>query len=469
MGKKVVVTPKYWMPKGEAKCVGGGQRPLLVWQGIVGEEALVDVLHKGQNQVFARWMRSQKPSPHRVEPPCEKVGACGGCPWMHMDAEGQRAGHEAVVRDAFQQERLDVDIGAYHASPVDADYRHVVKVGFGWSDRGRLRMGAWGRRNRELVAIPKCPVASPVLRKVMNSLAHHAIELQIHPYDAENHRGVLRSAVLRASRSTGEVLVTLVAAKRTRFLTELAEAVAQGCSEVVGVWLHINSGPGNAIFLRDDEGVVGAVRLAGKETIEDELNGVTYRVGPGDFFQTHPQMAEVLYRRTLDRLKLTQDDTLLDLYAGVGGMALAGAQRAGFALGVEAVDGAVQRARESARANRSNAEFMQGLVLEVLPELTQRFAGVGPKIVVDPARRGLEEGVREAIVSLKPSRLAYVACSARSLARDVAPLIQAGWRLQPLELFAMFPHTPHAEVLAILDPPEAPETTRRAPKRKLVR
>ena len=99
----------------------------------------------------------------------------------------------------------------------------------------------------------------------------------------------------------------------------------------------------------------------------------------------------------------------------------------------------------------------------------ETLEGVGPKIVVDPARRGLEEGVLDAIVSLKPSRLAYVACSAQSLARDVAPLVRAGWTLQPLELFAMFPHTPNVEVLAILEPPVVPEAQRRAPKRKLVR
>jgi len=469
MGKKIVVTPSSWTHKGEARCVGGGQRPLLVWQGIAGEEGLVDVVHHGRNLVFGHWLKSQQPSPHRVEPMCEKVNSCGGCPWMHMNPRGQQEGHEALVRDAFREEGLQAPIGAYHASAQLEDYRHVIKVGFGWTDRGRLRMGAWGRRNRRLVAIPDCNVAAPVLRKVMMSLAHHAIELRIHPYDPETERGVLRSAVLRASRSTGEVMVTLVAAKRTRFLTELAEAVAQGCPEVVGVWLHINKGPGNAIFLRDDEGVVGTVRLAGKETIEEELGGVVYRIGPGDFFQTHPEMAATLYQRTLDRLDLSGDDTLLDLYAGVGGLALAGAERAGFALGVEAVDGAVQRARQTARGNRINAEFMQGLVLEVLPELTERFAGVGPKIVVDPARRGLEEGVRDAIVSLKPSLLAYVACSTRALARDIAPLVNDGWRLQPLELFAMFPHTPHVEVLAVLEPPEAPEATRRAPKRKLVR
>lgn len=469
MGKKVVVTPSSWMPRGEAKCVGGGQRPLVVWQGIPGEEARVDVLFKGQNQVFGRWLSSEKPSPHRVEPPCPKVGLCGGCPWMHVNADGQEEGHRGRVHHVFREQGIDVDIAAYHPAPATEDFRHVIKVGFGTTDHGKLRMGAWGRRTREVIAIPKCNVAAPVLRKVMNSLAHHAIELGLQAYDPRSERGTLRSAVLRASSTTGEVLITLVTAKRTRFVNELAEAVAQGCSEVAGVWLHLNRGPGNAIFVRDEQGVVGTIRLAGKEFIEDRLGDTTYRIGPGDFFQTHPAMAATLYERTIARLELDSSDTLLDLYSGVGGIAMAAADQAGFVLGVEEVDGAVQRAREAARANRSSAEFIQGQVLEVLPELTTRFAEVGPKIVVDPARRGLEEGVGEAIRSLKPSRVAYVACGVDALARDVKPFVDAGWTVQPLELFAMFPHTPHVEVLAILEPPEPPKTTRRAPQRKLVR
>ncbi len=469
MGKKVVATPSSWTNRGEARCVGGGRRPLLVWKGIVGEEALIDVLGAGKHQVYGRWLSSEKPSAQRVEPPCDRMDLCGGCPWMHMSPSGQEAGHRAIVAEAFAEEGIDVSIGAYHASPQLEDYRHVIKVGFGMSDQGRLRVGAWGRRDRHIVPIPKCNVAAPVLRKTMVSLAHHAIELGIHPFEPETGRGTLRAAVLRASRTTGEVLITLVTGNRGRELSELAEAVAQGVSEVAGVWVHLNKGPGNAIFLRDDDGVVGTKRLIGKDTIEEVLGEVRYRIGPGDFFQTHPAVAELLYERTLERLEIDESDGVVDLYSGVGGFALQAAQRAGFALGIEEVDGAVQRARETARMNRSNAEFMQGQVLEALPEIRTKLKGTGAKVVVDPARRGLEEGVREAIVELEPSRFAYVACSVRSLVNDVAPLVKAGWRLQPLELFAMFPHTPNVEVLAVLDPPEAPEADRRAPKRQLVR
>jgi len=470
MGKKVVATPSSWTKRGEARCVGGGRRPLHVWQGIVGEEGLFDVLGAGKHQVYGRWLKSENPSPQRVEPPCDRVDLCGGCPWMHLSPSGQEKASRELVTQAFADAGIDAQIGAFHATPQLEDFRHVVKVGFGTSDQGRLRVGAWGRRYRRIVPIPKCNVAAPVLRKTMVSLAHHAIELDIPAYDAETERGVLRSAVLRASRTTGEVMVTLVAARRSRELNDLAEALAQGVSEIVGIFLHVNKGPGNAIFLRDDDGVVGTKRLIGKDTIEEVLGDVRYRIGPGDFFQTHPAIAEVLYERTLDRLEVDETDTVVDLYSGVGGFALQAAGRAGFSLGIEEVDGAVQRARETARLNAlTDTEFHQGQVLEALPEIRNKLDGTAPKVVVDPARRGLEEGVLEAIVGLKPSRFAYVACSVHSLVRDVAPLIEQGWTLQPLELFAMFPHTPNVEVLAILEPPVVPEAQRRAPKRKLVR
>jgi 23S rRNA (uracil1939-C5)-methyltransferase len=469
MGRKIVATPSSWVPRGEARCDGDGQRPLLVWRGIVGEPARIDLLGAGQHQVFGRWVSSDKPSPHRVEPVCERMDLCGGCAWMHLSADGQEAGHRQRVHDEFGRAGFKVQIADYHGSALQEDFRHVIKVGFGLSDHERLRVGAWGRGTRDIVPIPRCNVAAPVIRRTMASLAHHAIELNLRPYDAKSERGLIRSAVIRASRTTGEVLVTLIATRRTKDLDDLAEALGQGVSEVVGVFLHVNQGPGNAIFLRGDDGVVGTTRLIGKDHIEEKLGDVTYRIGPGDFFQTHPAIAETLYARTLERLALTAEDTVVDLYCGVGGFALQAAGKAGFVMGVEEVDGAIQRARETARANRLDAEFMQGQVLEALPELRTKLVGTGAKVVVDPARRGLEEGVLDAIVSLEPSQVAYVACNVSSLVRDVAPLLAKGWRLQPLELFAMFPHTPHVEVLAILEPPAAPTTSRRAPQRRLVR
>lgn len=472
MARTVDVTPERWMARGEVLVSERGLRPLLVWGGIPGERARVRIAHQGTHQVRGEWVESDRPSPYRVEPVCDKYTPCGGCPLMHVDAAGQARARTDLVRDALREARLpNVEVGDLVPCPDGrTGFRHVVKVGFGMSDTGRIKVGAWGRNTREIVPIPQCVVAAPILRKAMISLAHHTIELGIEPYDPVRGRGVLRSAVMRASRTTGEVLVTLVAARRTRQLDELAEELARGVNAVVGVWLHLNDGEGNAIYQRDDQGVVGVLPLVGKESIEETLNDITYRIGPGDFFQTNPSVAEVLYRKTLDRLNLERGDAVIDLYSGVGGIALEAAKRTGFALGVEEIDGAVQRAREAARVNKIPAEFLQGQVLEVAPELTKRFAGTGPKVVVDPARRGLEDGVIDVICALGPSAIAYVSCNPKTMARDLATFAAKGWRIGTVEPFDMFPHSPHVECVAVLEPPigaEAP--VRRAPKRQLAR
>ena len=119
MGKKVVATPSSWTKRGEARCVGGGRRPLLVWQGIVGEEGLMDVLGSGKHQVYGRWLKSQQPSPERVEPPCDRVDLCGGCPWMHLSPSGQERASRELVTQTFAEAGVDVEIGDYNNDGLD--------------------------------------------------------------------------------------------------------------------------------------------------------------------------------------------------------------------------------------------------------------------------------------------------------------------------------------------------------------
>jgi 23S rRNA (uracil-5-)-methyltransferase RumA len=253
-------------------------------------------------------------------------------------------------------------------------------------------------------------------------------------------------------------------------LRDLAENVARGVSEVAGIWVHLNDTNSNTIFLRDDEtGKLGVKPLEGKETIEEVIGGVTYRIGPGDFFQTNPATAEILYARTIERLELTKEDSLVDLYCGVGGFALQAASKVGYVVGVEEMDGAVLRARNAARYNRLQAEFVSGRVTDVLPDLAKRLKGVGPIVTVNPARRGLERGVIEQIMALEPKRIAYVSCHPTALARDLRIFRDLGMEIGDIEMFDMFPNTPHVECLVILDAPHLEGPTRRGPRRKVVR
>jgi len=443
-------------------------RPLLIWQGIVGELARVRVQHEGQHQRSGYWMEAKEDHPSRVRPPCEKYVACGGCPVMHLNAAGQEEARRALVRDALGSVGLsEVPLGTWTPSPDGfKDFRHVVKLGAGYSDHGHIRVGAWGRRSRRVVPIPKCPVAAPILRRTMASIAHHVIDLGLRPYDPEAEEGVLRCAVLRTSRSTGAVLITLVVGRRVRALRDLADRLTEEVSDVAGVWVHINPSPGNAILEWDEDGLIGVIPLVGQGTIEETLGGVTYRIGPTDFFQTNPAVAELLYQRTVERLDLAPNVPVIDLYCGVGGLALQVASKTNWVIGVEEGQGAVTRAREAARRNGLEARFIAGRVREVLPDLRKQLAGTRPVVVVNPARRGLEDGVVEEILALRPRQIGYISCNPRAMARDLAALQEAGFQVGEVDLFDMFPNTAHLECLVTVQARDADDLPKEASPRR---
>jgi 23S rRNA (uracil1939-C5)-methyltransferase len=444
---------------------------MVVWEGIPGEAAQVQVQHDGEHRVRASFRApAEGPHPLRRAAACPRYTACGSCPLMHLEPEGQARARLALARQAFAAEGLgELAPTEFIPSPDGEEgYRHVVKLAVGASDRGNIRVGAYRRGSHDVVPIPECLVATPTLRLAMRSVAHHVRELDLHPYDPATGRGTLRHVVLRQSRASGQVLCTLVAARSTRLLGELATRVMSIDTGIVGVHLHLNDDPGNAIFQAagDPEGP-GFSRLEGAPTILDELAGLRLEIGPGDFFQANPAMAGRLALDLVERLSPWHDRPALDLYCGVGGFSLALARAHGFALGVEAVPGAVRRAAVNAQLNKLAAEFLAGSVGDLLPALQARLGDRAPVVLVDPARRGLEPDVIEGILSLQPSAVAYISCAPRSMARDLAQFQAAGWTFDRPRAYDMFPQTAHVELFTVLQPPVAPVPTGRAPQRRI--
>jgi len=464
------VTPRAWNNRGEA--VDFTQRPTVaVWQGIPGERANVRVVHRGHNRVMTKWLSSQQPDDSRVKPPCERYDLCGGCPLMHLDAEGQADARWEIVRGQLDLAGLqDVPVEGLVPSPDGlAEYRTSLRLLIGRSDRGAVRVGAPGRGTRQPVPIPHCLVVSEELRRLMRTLAGRIIDLDIRPYD-EGH-GLLRYAVARQSRASGEILLTLVAGRKDRILNQLADELTQRLDKLVGVHLHLNNDEGNSFFDRDDHGEVRTRNLLGQDFITDRLADVAFRIGPGDFFQTNPAMADRLVRDVVALTDPAPGVPVIDAYSGVGGFALAVADHTGWALGIEGLGGAVRRARESASAQRIPAEFVHDDVKLALLDLPRRLAGRRPVFIVDPARRGLEEGVVDGIHALNPERIIMVSCNPAAMARDLARFRDLGWTIERVRPYDMFPNTPHVELVTRLRPPDggARDPGARGPRRRRVR
>jgi 23S rRNA (uracil1939-C5)-methyltransferase len=467
---KQIVTPRAWNSRGEA--VDFTQRPrIAVWRGIPGERASVKVVYRGQNRIQARWIRSEKPDESRVVPPCDRYDLCGGCPLMHLDATGQADARWEIVRGQLDLVGLqDVPVEGLVPSPDGlTEYRTSLRLVVGHSDHGAVRIGAPGRGTRRPIPIPQCLVVSEDLRRLMRTLAGRVIDLEIWPYD--EGRGLLRYVVARQSRATGEILLTLVAGQKDRILNQLADELTQRIDQLVGVHLHLNDEPGNSFFDRDEMGEVRTRNLLGQDTIVDRLAGVEFRIGPGDFFQTNPAMADRLMRDVITLVEPEEGLPIIDAYSGVGGFALALAQHTGWSLGIEELGGAVRRARNSASAQRIPAEFLHAPVAQALGDLGRRLTGRRPVVIADPARRGLEPGVVQAIHELNPERVILVSCNPAALARDLAEFRELGWQIERVRPYDMFPNTPHVELVTRLRPPDggARGPLGRGPRRRKVR
>ncbi|MDP2311728.1 MAG: 23S rRNA (uracil(1939)-C(5))-methyltransferase RlmD [Pseudomonadota bacterium] len=412
-----VLRPTRFHPRGEA--VTDEPHPTRVFGGIPGEEARVRVLGRGGHTDYGEWAGADTPSADRVAPPCPHWRPCGGCPWMHLGPDAARRWRRALVVDALADAGVTARVEAVVPCPDgDMGYRHLAKL-VATADGGGVRLGAHGRHSHDVVSVAGCGVLAPVLR------GWTQLRLPL-------PEGVLRHVVVRASRSDGTVLATLVAHRDTPELRRVAATLPAD-----GVFLHLNDRPGDGIF------APGApmVHLSGMETLQERVGDVVFAVGPADFFQTNPATAARLWAD----LPRPAGRPLLDLYCGVGAVALQLGRGASDVLGIEASPAAVARARENAAHNGIAATFRAEPVGAALPE-----AFAGGLVVVNPPRSGLAAGVAERILALGPSELVYVSCDPRTLARDLVGFLAGGLRLRRVTPYDMFPQTVHVETVAVL-------------------
>ena len=388
---------------------------------------------------------------------------------MHLTQEGQHIAKLQMFFEHLQQLELGDLLPTEVTTAGDNEqYRYVSKLVAGKASHGAFRLGA-RNRDGQVVPIPDCLVNTPELNELTKRITYLANELQIFPYTTEKPSG-LRYVVLRQSKSSGKLLITLIATQRTRFLEAFADRICSLPFNIKGVMLHINNEQGNAIFTRDDRGAVRYQKLEGSAKITDEINGLHYELGPGDFFQVNPFIAASLQQDVIEASKDFVGHPMIDLYSGVGFFTSALAREHGWAMGIEENASAVARAKISAENNRVMVEFRIGEVIEELFDLDKALNGASPCFIVDPARRGLEEGVIDEMLSQKPAGIIYVSCSPRTLARDLEIFQQRKWTVQKIQVYDMFPQTVHLEAMVVLRPPKGSKVhTRRPPRRVTIR
>jgi 23S rRNA (uracil1939-C5)-methyltransferase len=408
---------------------------------VPGDRVRARIVKSKRSWAEADTVELLEPSPERVDPMAPHPGA----PWQVLPYERQLEAKQDQVRDALER------IGGFDDPPVEPivpaqqrlRYRNKLEYSFGEDDRGELVLGFHRPGRFDVIDdVTDDILASERINEVREAVKAWCREEGLSAWDRESQTGVLRNLVVREGRRTGQVQARVITSAGSEFrVDELAAAT-----------------PADAFLWTRAEGVAetthgGHTRLVkGSAHLEEELSGLRFRISPDAFFQTNTEMAEVLSGAAAEFAGLSGREKVLDLFCGIGTIALVLALDSAEVWGVELIEEAVADAIENAKLNGvDNARFFAGDVRLVMRELLEQ-SGSPDVVVVDPPRAGLSQKVVRRIIEADAQRIVYVSCNPTTLAPNARQLVDDGaYELKTVRPVDMFPQTPHIECVALLE------------------
>ncbi len=387
--------------------------------------------------------------PPRALPSCPHAPRCTPCPLRGLGYREQLARKRERVASAVARypSLAGTEIEDVVGSRDLFGYRNVVKLAVRGHQDGSLRAGVYSPASHRLVDAERCAVQHPALGEVVAATLDAAVELGIEAYDEGSGAGELRYVVARYSarqRRVQLVLVTALAdATRPR---ELARRLARRCRGLGGVLHNHNPDPGNVILGRR------WATLRPPAELVERLGFLDIQVSPASFLQPNLWTARRIYEAALELAAPTTNDSVIDLFCGIGPLSLYLATRAGHVTGIEEAPSAVRDARVNQRRNQLfNVRFEESRVDEALPALRARGARAD-LVTLNPTRKGASAAALSEITALGPRRVVYVSCDPDTLASDLDRLARLGYATRLLRPFDMLPQTEHVEVVALLEP-----------------
>ena len=391
-------------------------------------------------------------SADRVEPNCPYYRQCGGCQIQALSYEKQLEFKENKVRNNLER------IGGFTKIPMEPivgmdepyHYRNKAQFPVGTDKEGHIVTGFYAGRTHTIIPNRDCALGLPVNREILDIVIDFMEKYHISAYDEKTGKGLVRHVLIRCGFSSQEKMVCLIInGKSLPHGEKLVEALRK-IDGMTSVSLNCNTERTNVILGHR------TIVLWGQEYITDQIGDISYEISPVSFYQVNPVQTEKLYGLALEYADLHGEETVWDLYCGIGTISLFLAQKAKQVYGVEIIPQAIENAKRNAVKNGiENAEFFVGKSEEVLPEFYEKEAAAGRKahadvIVVDPPRKGCDEKLLDTIVKMAPDRVVYVSCDSATLARDLKILCEQGYELKRVRAVDQFCHTVHTEAVCCL-------------------
>lgn len=425
---------------------------------VLGDQIMARATKVKKNYGYARVEEILRASENRVPEACPIARQCGGCQLQALSYEKQKVWKERRVRNdlihigGFAPELVDRVMEPILGMEKAFRYRNKAQFPLGANREGEIISGFYAARSHRIIPIDDCLLGAPENESILKAVKDYMRACGIRPYDEVTGRGLVRHVLIRKGFASGQIMVCLIInggeLPRQQKLVDRLTKIA-GMKSIC-----INSNCKQTNVIMGDE----TRCIWGQESIVDYIGNIAFAISPRSFYQVNPYQTARLYEKVLEYADLKGQESVWDLYCGIGTISLFLARKAGQVYGVEIIPEAIEDARANARRNDiENAHFFVGKAEEVLPEFYEgrRDAVAGDAlhpdvIVVDPPRKGCDGICLQTMLRMRPDRIVYVSCDPATLARDLKTLADGGYSLQRVCPVDQFPQTTHVETVVLM-------------------
>lgn len=427
---------------------------------VPGDQITARIIRKKKRHFEAVIERIVSPSPQRTEPRCQYFGTCGGCTLQSAEYQAQLEYKKEQVADLLTR------LGKLKGIPVRETipslkpyyYRNKMEFSFGpnrWLTREEIQSGrklekgfALGlhipKRFDKILDLETCYLQSPLTPEIVNATRRHALAQSWEPYHSIKHHGWARNLVIRNSEKCDQMMVNLVVTDSDESRIEpFVKMLKCKFPEIDTIVVSINSS--RSPVARGEE-----IVYHGEGTIQEELGGLSFIITPTSFFQPNTTQAERLFEVIRQFAEVGPDQTVYDLYCGVGAIGLFLGNRVKKVIGVESHAESVELAEKNAAANGiENCSFIEANATEAFTQNFLSSHGTPDTVILDPPRAGLHPDMCQGLLKAKPKSIVYSSCNPATQARDLE-ILSSAYSVKEVQPVDMFPQTYHIEAVALL-------------------
>jgi len=423
--------------------------------GAPGDIVDVEIIFKKKTYAEGRIIKIVSQSPFRIDPFCKHFGVCGGCRWQHLDYRQQISAKQkhviesleriGKVKDAMYKPIIAAEKDRYYRNKLEftfADRRWLtseeINAQIEYTDQRSLGFHIPGRFDK-IIDVEECFLQEDVSNQIRLKTKQFAIEHDLEFFNLWSKKGLVRNLIIRNNRKGDFMVILVVYEEKPEVSEAYISYITKDIPQISSLYIAVNNKQNDSM---DD---VPFVHIWGKKYIEEEIDGLIFRIHPSSFFQTNTDQAIKLYHTAMNMIEFTGSEIAYDLYSGTGTIAALLSRKVKKVIGIEYSKEAVSDGKANLKLNNiDNVQLFNGDMAKILDFKFARKYGFPDVIFTDPPRSGMVPKVMNSILEIYPKDIIYISCNPATQARDIAECNQY-YDVVQVQAVDMFPHTHHVE------------------------